>query len=283
MKKRGLGDSGFTLVEMLVVMAIVLIMAAVAVPTLARMGAFSRDELGSSGRTVLNMLRAARVYSATFRTDAAVIYFLKKVEDSRDNAPQVVADAVAMARRASFAELRSVFDEPTARTMDNERRHYFVVGGGEGGITPLERGACVQARVGNLADNPVQDQLLGTMPTNLMRQGVFPVKLYTYTPASGGTPASISEVVPRSGLDDVTWGWTTAPLTQFFPAHVFRPNGEMRTERDETPGRLEVRLNFSPDMNPKDRFLVGNKEVAGVRVEINRFTGRSRMVDEEAG
>lgn len=276
MRRQGKTKKGFTLVEMLVVMAIIVIMSAIAIPTLVRSGALSRDEMGASARTLLNMLRAGRVYSATFRTDTAVVYFLKQVPDSRDNTSQVVVDAIALARCATPAELQTF-------SLGPEKKVFFLVGGNEGGIVSLERGSCIQARVENLLDNSTQDQLLGRLPTNLMRQGVYPVRLFTLTPGSGGTPPSVTEVSPRAGLESLSWGWINFPLKQYFPAHVFRPNGELRTERDETPGRLELRINYTPDTRVEDRFIAPNKEVAGVRIELNRFTGKARIVEEEAG
>ena len=121
---------------MLVVMAIIVIMSAIAIPTLVRSGALSRDEMGASARTLLNMLRAGRVYSATFRTDTAVVYFLKQVPDSRDNTSQVVVDAIALARCATPAELQTF-------SLGPEKKVFFLVGGNGGGIVSLERGSCI--------------------------------------------------------------------------------------------------------------------------------------------
>lgn len=72
---------GFTLVELLVVLAILALMASVAVPTFARMGFFSRNEMQSTARELYALLRAAKIYAATYRVDAAVAYLDPNVSD----------------------------------------------------------------------------------------------------------------------------------------------------------------------------------------------------------
>jgi len=68
------GSAGLTLMELLVVLAIIAVMAGVALPTLARLGLFSRSELQNGSRELFAALRAARVYAATYRVDTAVVY-----------------------------------------------------------------------------------------------------------------------------------------------------------------------------------------------------------------
>lgn len=66
--------AGFTLVEVLVVLAIVALLSAIAIPGLAKLGAFSRDEFKRATNETFSVLRAAQLYSTTYNVNAAVVY-----------------------------------------------------------------------------------------------------------------------------------------------------------------------------------------------------------------
>ena len=66
--------AGFTLVEILVVLAIVAVVSAIAIPGLAKMGAFSRDEFTRATQEVNSVLRAAQLYATTYNENTAVVY-----------------------------------------------------------------------------------------------------------------------------------------------------------------------------------------------------------------
>lgn len=66
--------AGFTLVEIMVVLAIVALISAIAIPGLAKLGAFSRDEFKRTVTQLDSLLRAAQIYSTTYNVDTAVVY-----------------------------------------------------------------------------------------------------------------------------------------------------------------------------------------------------------------
>lgn len=80
--------AGFTLVEILVVLAIVALVSAIAIPGLAKLGAFSRDEFKRSVSELDSLLRAAQIYSTTYNVETAVAYNMDNFSPTEtDSAP----------------------------------------------------------------------------------------------------------------------------------------------------------------------------------------------------
>lgn len=85
---------GFTMVELLVVLAVVAILASLAIPTLARLGPGARDEISNTSQTVFSLLKAARIYAATYRVETAVVYVLDNYQDPPVDVNASVGEAV---------------------------------------------------------------------------------------------------------------------------------------------------------------------------------------------
>src|SRR5690606_3426147 len=88
--------AAFTLIEMLVVIAIISVMMAIAVPTLHRIGIFGRDDVHTSARDLLTKLKAARIYAGANRVDTAVVYSVTERIDSETNNLTLVVDGMAI-------------------------------------------------------------------------------------------------------------------------------------------------------------------------------------------
>lgn len=78
-------EQGLTLVELIVVLAIVALLSAIAIPGLARFGAFSNDTLSRETRQLYEMLTAARVYATTWNVRTAVVYNLDNYQSPQVN------------------------------------------------------------------------------------------------------------------------------------------------------------------------------------------------------
>lgn len=74
--------SGYTLVELLVVMAIIVMLSSVTIPTLIRSGFFSSDKSRTAARDLFAQLRAANVHATTNNVDAAIAYDVEVPQDS---------------------------------------------------------------------------------------------------------------------------------------------------------------------------------------------------------
>jgi prepilin-type N-terminal cleavage/methylation domain-containing protein len=114
--------AGLTLVELLVVLSILAVMAAVAIPSFARMGYFSKNEVQNSSRELYAMLKAAKVYAATYRVSAGIAY---RFPDP------VVEDAAACIRAVA-----AVYNCPVGT-------NHFVPISGEGGFKPMTGETCI--------------------------------------------------------------------------------------------------------------------------------------------
>ena len=87
---------GFTMVELLVVLAIVAIMTSLAIPVAIRWGATGSDQLGTATRELHSLLRAAQMHAATYRVNAGVAYYVERVQDSVTGEEVSVATAYAV-------------------------------------------------------------------------------------------------------------------------------------------------------------------------------------------
>jgi len=280
---------GFTLIEVIIVMAIISLLAAVTIPTLARMGAFSRDDVNDAARDLYGLMRAARMYASTHRVDTAVVYVLNAEEDSRNSAfgmeyaPQFVADSVAMARRLSLDEVRQYIDETAGPNSEAARHSYVLVDSIEGRMWSLPGNARVRAAIEDVAlwmpdpDNPDHAGLTpqdSQLLTGDNRPGLYFVRVFRLD------NDNLSVLEPRAVqlerlIDD---GWTE--LETRFPAHVFRPSGELRTSGQPERPQSVVTVGTSPSADVRERFVrpdsveIPFHELAAVRIVLNHFSGR---------
>ena len=71
--RRGQRTAGFSLVELLVVVAVIAILLGISVPVLS---AFSQNDMDRGARELYTLIRAARVYATTYNVKTAVAYEL---------------------------------------------------------------------------------------------------------------------------------------------------------------------------------------------------------------
>lgn len=122
-----------TMPEILVVVAIIAIMSAVVVPTFSRMGLFSRDDMKNTAHDVFSMVKAAKIYAATYRVVAAAAYYY-----DLQGAPDCLR-AIAL-----------VYEHPYLKVQDIDGSRlvpaYFPVPTGGGDFKMLAGETCVMLR-----------------------------------------------------------------------------------------------------------------------------------------
>lgn len=266
--------SGLTLSELLVVLSIISVMAVVAIPTFARLGVFSRNELNNTARTVHSMLKAARIYASTYRVNTAVVYTMDNWVDPNNPlasaaipAPvmdSVTGEMVRVLRAAAlvYALPKTPFGKeyPTEVTagdyvfmspMDAFREEF------PGGMTiPLlelqGEDALSVVPAGNIS------YPIGDMPALGLRR----IRVWLR-----GGPYNAAEY-----QDSDAWA--------YMPAHVFKPTGELDTISARERHVLLVAP--SPDASPDVRLVnpEGGRSLSNlmhIPIELFRATGRVRI------
>lgn len=259
---------GFTLVEMIIVIAIVSLMAAVAIPTLARMGAFTRDDVTKAANEVYRTLQAAKMYAATFRVNTAVYYTFREVDDSRDaiGDKATIADGVGMARKLSLKEAADLFGNPELARGDAEYLSaYAMVGSDAGEWTKLPENGAIWGALEEISnpDIDMNDFLLAGQDDVL----------------DGITIYDLS----RTDADDRRQPLlVTKAYDGGFPAHVFKPSGELEAEAGAPVAVIYV--GPSPVADVRDRFVdydeaTPKDSLAAHRIEISAASGRMESYD----
>lgn len=300
---------GVTLVEMLIVITIVVILTATALPAFIRMGAFGRDALTASTRTVHGMLSTARVYAATYRVDTAVYYVLSKRIDSRyPDRYTVVSDTIGMARRMSDEELEALRDVNGSDLLDDlfdgdiadfASRAFLAVPGNLGILRDLEPGTSIWADVPELIDpvsgQPIDWQLLEANEDDRRQsgQGVTPIYVgeierdeFSSEPTGFDLFVGLkTDPDPQTGerrplFEDDPPYLGAHSLDEVFLAHVFSPSGAMRIPNAAEEPVFEVLVGPSPDVPVQDRFL----DIAGsvYVLENGEFTNFTTNPEEDS-
>jgi prepilin-type N-terminal cleavage/methylation domain-containing protein len=265
--------AGVSLVELIIVMAVIGLLAAISVPALANLGAFSRDELRSSSRELYSLLRAARIYATTHHVQTAVVYSL-------DNYDPVENDLDTPARDSISGE--------TVRYFTSVAMMYRIPGSlsGAGNFRPVEN------EYGQFRRFP------GDM-TVMLRDVDSTTKYYSDTTTSlinTGAPAQLGtlglRIIPVYLPGEGLLSGAAVPnlaATRPFAAHVFRPSGDMDTGAARE--RYEIYVapppTASADMRlrePKFNILFGPEtngtNMVHIPLELFRSTGRVRIQEE---
>jgi len=311
---------GFTLVEMIVVMAILAILAAAAIPSFVRIAQMDSDRIDATSRLVYGMLNIARTHAATYRAETALYYTLIEVRDSRAGETdatfpaQVIADGVGVARRMTRMEVDQLKAQLDADGIDyasdptfNEQRCFVVLDGQETRLQMFHPDAAVWAWIEGLHNVPLADQLLAE--TAETAQGLTHILLYRATEEDTDGDGELDAVTyervyPRVLLEDEN-AKRAEPLNLalydgVFPAHVFLSSGEMRVGETTAQVRYSVRVGHSPTAGVERRFLdadaydyveadadpnddpdLPDVTVPHVLIELNQMTGRVRIVGDE--
>jgi prepilin-type N-terminal cleavage/methylation domain-containing protein len=236
---------GTTLVELLAVLAIIAMMAAVAVPIMMKAGFFASDRRTGSARELYAFLRAAKVYAAANNVSTAVVYpeLSPEIYDEQLGIMRHSADVVFMARRMSRADMQREGLPDSEDTGDL----YIPLQSRNGNITPMTSGTCMFLEVRD---------------------------------PDTGTDLSPSEAVSDFGLKTNVSVWDPDNrLGGDYSAHVFKASGQLETDNRDKE-RFVISVGLKPEEDPNDRFFVeldGTLTENLVSIELYRSTGRIKI------
>ncbi len=265
-------------------MAILAILAGLAIPGLARLGVFSRQELPRATREIYTMLRAAQIYAATFRVDTAVVYGL-------DNwvSPDINPGNEPWTPAATWA-WQPYQDSLTAQTVRAVRSAAIMY--------KLPASEPCQRYVPIPDDAGAFEQL----PTGmvLLLQDINTLEPYyaSARPRYAPSPDDGVNNLDRLGMSSIQAFLDSGPVTDdvcndslnwaHFPAHVFTPEG--RLAGGSSAERYILRIGPRPDETLARRLVVPDlgtaydpvaqdTNIVHRAIEVFRSTGRIRGLE----
>lgn len=287
---RSRSSRGATLMEILTVVTIVVLMAAIAVPMMMRAGFLSTDRRAGAARELYAFLRAARVYSATYNATTAVVYagpgdlalstvlapvagaqklYVYPVRDEALARDRYCAGGMFMARRLTREEFNVLGDQinnalPEQAQIDYSDC-YMALNSRNGNLVPMAKGTVAYFESG-MPGGAIPD-----LKEDCGLTGVVVLDVDT----GGGNMEWIA-------VDWVKAGGASLVDTEHAWAHIFKPSGEIAASTGKE--RYEFCVGLRPDANADDRFVDANRPAAALEeillpIELYRSTGRVKIAE----
>lgn len=277
---------GLTLTELIVVMAIIAVLAAVAVPSFVRLGFGARDEINRSAGELYSMLRAAKLYAATYRVNTAVVYNLDNYQSAAVNPANTPGLAAAITDTVTGGLARTITGAAIMYQLRGSGQRYLGGNGEDAYVlvpqADTEFRALPEGAAVLLVDPDTGQQLFSSHQPRYSNVGDV-----------AGGPAVLGMGPITAILSGGPWGDGPVRSEQFL-AHVFTPAGNLITATSGTlpqapiKERLRILVGPSPALDPEDRLIDasfygfvrsdGSLNLVATPIEIYRTTGRINLV-----
>jgi prepilin-type N-terminal cleavage/methylation domain-containing protein len=282
--------AGLTLVELLVVLALISLVAGIAVPTIARVATQNRNALRDTALDLQESLRATKVLAQTRRLDTGLAYLVRA--DGLAYIDGVIAVRSPSEEEITFAGFRN------RREFESTAQQHLSLPSNARIMVPIPlRGPEVREfrGVGGLfdltaANSPeTADNLMLNNPAAVQEEmGLIPVYLLDHN-AFFSSDLGVTREQRLVLLQPRGYGSPELPGASFgapgaFPAHVFRPNGAMITNSSKqrfelivaaTPNAEDTELWLDPYLD--DPASAGDRRRLHYRIELFASLGRVRL------
>jgi type II secretory pathway pseudopilin PulG len=240
-----------TLVELLIVLAIIGALTAVAVPAFLTVNRVNSGNLDQAGRELQAVLRAAKIYASTYSTDTAVAYSATHRTDSITGEEIQVIDGFAMVRRLRSEELEVIAGAQRGADV------YTAVISPEGAFRRLANDTCLALmapRHSGLQLYSLDNDAGQNQPDAAENMGLRGIRVVELDDDGNGGLVAL-EVDPRSR--------EAFPMrSNNFPAHIFTGGGILQTASAKQ--RFQLYVTHMPDMPTDVRYLQSDEEPDGV-------------------